>query len=81
MISIEAILSIADFYGWLSIIGTLIGFIYVYRYRNIISRNYLKSMEGDIYKTTGIPAKELFKIPLVKPNHNKCTPISNLKRS
>ena len=80
MISLWAILSIADFYGWLSIIGTLIGFIYVYRYRHIISRNYLERMERDIYKTTGIPAKELFKTPLVKPTHNKSTPIANLKQ-
>jgi hypothetical protein len=80
MLYLEAILSIADFYGWLSIIGTLIGFIYVYRYRAIISRNYLKSVERDIYKTTGIPAKELFKTPLGKPTHNKSTPIANLKR-
>jgi hypothetical protein len=75
MISIESILSIADFYGWLSIIGTLIGFIYVYRYRAIISRNYLKRIERDIYKTTGIPAKELFK---TTPICKKSTPISNL---
>jgi len=75
MISIDSILSIADFYGWLSIIGTLIGFIYVYRYRTIISRNYLKRMEKDIYKQTGVPAKELFN------NHTKSTPLSNIKRS
>jgi hypothetical protein len=78
MISLWAILSIADFYGWLSIIGTLIGFIYVYRYRHIISRNYLKSIEKDIYKQTGIKGDVLFAKPLVKPSYSRSTPIANL---
>jgi hypothetical protein len=31
MVSIESILSIADFYGWLSIIASIIGAIFMYK--------------------------------------------------
>lgn len=44
-ISIDWLLSIADFYGWITIIGSLIGAIYVFRNRNLITSKYMKRLE------------------------------------
>ncbi len=60
MITLSNILGIADFWGWLQILGTIIGIFYVYRYKNQIAKKYIKNIEKDVYKTVGIPATILF---------------------
>jgi hypothetical protein len=42
MFSLHSILSIADFYGWITIIASLVGAIYVYRNRYLITNKYMK---------------------------------------
>ena len=44
-ISLEWLMSIADFYGWITIIGSLIGAIYVFRSRKLITAKYMKRLE------------------------------------
>lgn len=39
---LESILSIADFYGWVTIIASLVGAIYVYKNRYLITDKYMK---------------------------------------
>lgn len=41
-ISLESMLSIADFYGWITIIASLVGAIYVYKNRYLITQKYMK---------------------------------------
>jgi hypothetical protein len=41
-ITLESILSIADFYGWVTIIASLVGAIYVYKNRYLITQKYMK---------------------------------------
>ncbi len=60
MISLSSILGLADFWGWLQIIGSFLGILYIYRYRKSIAEKYIKSIEKDVYKTVGIPASVLF---------------------
>lgn len=60
MIRLESLLSISDFWGWLQIIGSLLGIIYIYRYRDILTRKYIKTIEKDVYKKFGVPAGILF---------------------
>ena len=74
MITLSSILGIADFWGWLQILGTIIGIIYVYRYKNHIAQKYIKNIEKDVYKSVGIPATILF--DSIK-NTNKKTKSSN----
>jgi hypothetical protein len=44
-ISLEWLLSIADFYGWITIIGSLIGAIYVFKNRKLITEKYMKRLQ------------------------------------
>lgn len=60
MITLSNILGIADFWGWLQILGTIIGIFYIYRYKNQIAKKYIKNIEKEVYKTVGIPATILF---------------------
>jgi hypothetical protein len=39
---LESMLSIADFYGWVTIIASLVGAIYVYKNRYLITHKYMK---------------------------------------
>ena len=72
MITLYTILGIADFWGWLQIIGSIISVIYIYRYKNHIAQKYIKSIENDVYKTIGVPANLLFdSVHKSKVNKNK----------
>jgi hypothetical protein len=96
LISLEWLMSIADFYGWITIIGSLIGAIYVFKNRNLITAKYMKRVEKNkepveflFYRT---PAGDFRvskrgnsnnKITNKSNNTNdnkKSTPISELKR-
>jgi hypothetical protein len=54
------IIGIADFWGWLQIIGTILGIIFIYRYKKQLAQKYIKSIEKDVYRSVGIPASVLF---------------------
>jgi hypothetical protein len=81
-ITLESLLSIADFYGWVTIIASLVGAIYVYRNRYLITDKYMKR----IYKNKE-PVEFLFSRHTnmstnSRRNKNipKSTPISELNR-
>jgi 5-methylcytosine-specific restriction endonuclease McrA len=59
---LSSILNIADFWGWLQIIGTILGIVFIYRYRKPLTEKYIKSIEKDVYKTIGVPASVLFNV-------------------
>ncbi len=71
MISISTILSIADFWGWMQIIGSILGVIFIYRYKNTLAQKYIKTIEKDVYKSIGIPAQVLFDFNQKKIKNNK----------
>lgn len=72
MIAIKSIIGIADFWGWLQLLGSIIGVIYVYRYKNEIAEKYIKKT---IFKSVGIPTNILFNM---KNGRNK-RPIADKK--
>jgi hypothetical protein len=87
---LEWLLSIADFYGWVTIIGSLIGALYVFKNRKLITDKYMKRL-----KKNKEPVEFLFSrtpagdFRVSKKNNNvnkptinakKSTPISELKR-
>ncbi len=57
---IKSLLGISDFWGWLQIIGSIFGIIYIYRYKEVLSKKYIKTIEKEIEKKIGIPATILF---------------------
>lgn len=60
MIRLQSLLSISDFWGWLQILGSLLGVIYIYRYKDTLTKKYIKTIEKDVYKKFGVPAGVLF---------------------
>lgn len=93
-ISLEWLLSIADFYGWVTIIGSLIGAIYVFKNRNLITAKYIKRLEknkepveflfsrtpnGD-FRVSKKGNSNTCKSTKYIQNTKKSTPISELKR-
>ena len=85
-------MSIADFYGWITIIGSLIGAIYVFRSRKLITSKYMKRLEknkepveflfsrtptGDFRVSKKSNSNKFYKDT---KNIKKSTPISELNR-
>ena len=89
-ISLEWLMSIADFYGWITIIGSLIGAIYVFKRRKLITAKYMKRLEKNkepveflFSRTPTGDFRVSKKIDINKHNlipTKKSTPISELKR-
>lgn len=87
---LEWLLSIADFYGWVTIIGSLIGAIYVFKNRKLITEKYVKRLQKKkepvefLFSRTPtgnfrVSKKEnIFNKTTI--NTKKSTPISELKR-
>lgn len=72
MVSFSSLLGIADFWGWLQILGTILSVFYIYRYKNSLAKKYIQSIEKDVYKTVGIPANVLFNLDKkVKKKHKR----------
>ena len=91
LISIEWLLSIADFYGWITIIGSLIGAIYVFKNRNLITAKYMKRLEKNkepvefLFSRTSngdfrVSKKGISNTDKFHKIQKKSTPISELKR-
>lgn len=91
-ISLEWLMSIADFYGWITIIGSLIGAIYVFKSRKLITAKYMKRLEknkepveflfsrtptGDFRVSKTNSSNKFYNNTL---NTKKSTPISELNR-
>jgi beta-lactamase regulating signal transducer with metallopeptidase domain len=83
-------MSIADFYGWITIIGSLIGAIYVFKSRKLITAKYMKRLEKNkepvefLFSRTPTGDFRVSKKSDIN-KHNliptkKSTPISELKR-
>lgn len=88
-VSLEWLLSIADFYGWITIIGSLIGAIYVFKNRNLITAKYMKRMEKTkepvefLFSRTPTGNFRVSKTSVnnaTNVNSKKSTPISELNR-
>lgn len=94
-ISIEWLLSIADFYGWITIIGSLIGAIYVFKNRKLITEKYMKRLEknkepveflfsrtpnGDFRVSKKGNSNSNINSNSIINNKKKSTPISELNR-
>lgn len=86
-ISLEWLLSIADFYGWVTIIGSLIGAIYVFKNRKLITEKYMKRVNKNkepvefLFSRTPNSNFRVSRIEIKnKIKDKKYTPISELKR-
>jgi hypothetical protein len=89
-ISLEWLLSIADFYGWITIIGSLIGAIYVFKSRKLITEKYMKRLEKNkepvefLFSRTPTGDFRVSKKDIIANNKTvnakKSTPISELRR-
>ncbi len=89
-ISLEWLLSIADFYGWITIIGSLIGAIYVFKNRKLITEKYVKRLEKNkepvefLFSRTNTGnfrvSKQISDVNSNNKTTKKSTPISELKR-
>ncbi len=85
-ISLEWLLSIADFYGWITIIGSLIGAIYVFKSRKLITEKYMKRLEKNkepvefLFSRTPTGDFRVSKKNRHTLSTKKSTPISELKR-
>jgi 5-methylcytosine-specific restriction endonuclease McrA len=79
MITIKSLLSISDFWGWLQIIGSILGAIFIYRYKNTISKKYIKAIEKNVEKQFGLPAELIFS-PLESLKLSGATPLVKLNK-
>ena len=85
-ITLESLLSIADFYGWITIIASLVGAIYVYRNRYLITQKYMnrihKNKEPVEFLFSRHTNSSFYNSTSSRRNNNipRSTPISELNR-
>jgi hypothetical protein len=92
-ISLEWLMSIADFYGWITILGSIIGAIYVFKNRKLITDKYVKRLQKNrepvefLFSRTPtgdfrVSKKDIINSSLTNSSNNykKYTPISELNR-
>jgi hypothetical protein len=79
MITIKSLLSISDFWGWLQILGSILGAIFIYRYKNTISQKYIKAIEKNVEQQFGLPAELIFSpLESILSKNRGATPIIKL---